>query len=376
MILDSSLRRLAVIRQLCWALKEPHGRLKDRLTVPAADVPDSDFRIDPETKLCPGVAVVNAVDSSMGEGIVNAVEVSDNAVCPVGSETSPDAGTGIKTADVLDVVMMDPAESVVVTATIMADGETFPGETRAIEVLDVVMMDPAESVVVTATTMADEETLPAETGAVEVLDVVIIDPAGFVVVYIMIVADDDCSKLEDDAVDVREVVTTDPAGFVVVKTTISEDGESTETEGIAVADVVKTDPLKSVVLSKAIDGEMVDPGIRTVLDVVTTDPAESVVVNATTIGDGERTETEGNDVVDTVGVTGIDPLESVLLNETVNGETVEPGIRNVPKVVITDPAEFVVANTIMDDDAITTLGCWTCEVLEIVATDPAESVVV
>ena len=341
-MLGSSLRRLAVIRQLCWALKEPHGRLKDRLTVPAADVPDSDFRLDPETKLCPSVAVVNAVDSSMGEGIVNAVEVSDNAVCPVGSETSPDAGTGIKTADVLDVVMMDPAESVVVTAT----------------------------------TMADEETLPAETGAIEVLDVVIMDPAGFVVVCIMIVADDDCSKLEDDAVDVREVVTTDPAGFVVVKTTISEDGESSETEGIAVVDVVKTDPLKSVVLSKAIDGEMVDPGIRIVLDVVTTDPDESVVVNATTVGDGERTETEGNDVVDTVGVTGIDPLESVVLDETVNGETVEPGIRNVPKVDITDPAEFVVANTIMDDDAITTLGCWTCEVLDMVATDPAESVVV
>ena len=86
MILDSSLRWLAGIRQLCWALKKPQGRLKDRLTVPAADVPDSDFRLDPETELCPGVAVVSPVDSSMGEGIVNAVEVSDNVVCPVGSE--------------------------------------------------------------------------------------------------------------------------------------------------------------------------------------------------------------------------------------------------------------------------------------------------
>ena len=49
---------------------------------------------------------------------------------------------------------------------------------------------------------------------------------------------------------------------------------------------------------------------------------------------------------------------------------------DVLEVVNTDPIEFVVVNTMMDDDAITVLGCWACEVLEMVATDPAESVVV
>lgn len=142
--------------------------MENGLTVPADDVPDSDFKAEPETKLCPGMAVVNAVDSNTGEGIVSAVEVPDDAVCPVGSEMSPDAEAGIKTAEVLDVVMTDPAESVVVNST----------------------------------TIADDEALPTGAWAVEVLDVVITDPAGFVVINSMTVADGDCSRLEDDAVGV------------------------------------------------------------------------------------------------------------------------------------------------------------------------------
>ena len=148
-------------------MRTPDGRLENGLTVPADDVPDSDFKAEPETKLCPGVAVVNAVDSNT-EGIVSAVEVPDDTVCPVGSEMSLDAEAGIKSAEVLDVVMIDPAESVVVNST----------------------------------TIADDETLPAGAWAVEVLDVVITDPAEFVVVNSMTVADGDCSKLEDDAVGV------------------------------------------------------------------------------------------------------------------------------------------------------------------------------
>ena len=109
---------------------------------------------------------------------------------------------------------------------------------------------------------------------------------------------------------------------------------------------------------------------------VITDPAEFVVVKTTTVGSGERTETGGTDLVNAVEVPVADPLESLVLDETVGGEMVVPGIRNVPEVVIRDPAEFVVVNTMMDDDAITTLGCWTCEMLEMVAADPAESVVV
>ena len=76
-------------------MKKPHGRLKDRLTVPADDAPDSDFKPEPETRLCPAVAVVNVVDSSIGEGIVSAIELSDDPVGPVGGEISPDAEAGI-----------------------------------------------------------------------------------------------------------------------------------------------------------------------------------------------------------------------------------------------------------------------------------------
>ena len=81
-------------------------------------------------------------------------------------------------------------------------------------------------------------------------------------------------------------------------------------------------------------------------------------------------------MVDTVEAAVTDPLKPVVLKETDGGEMVEPGIRSVVEVAITDPAEFVVVNTIMNDDAFTTLGFCTCEVLDIVATDPAESVVV
>ena len=270
--------------------------LEDRLTIPASGVPDSDFEVEPGTELCPGVVFVSVVDSSIGEGIVNAIEVSDDAVCPVGSEVSPDVDPGVRTACVLDVVMTDPAESVVVNAT----------------------------------TMADDETLPVKTWAIEVLDVVSTDPAEFVVVYSMTVADGDCSKLEGDAVEVREVVMTDPAGLVVVKRTTVADGESTEREGSDVVDMVETDPFNSVVLNETTDGEMVEPGKRTVLDVVTIDPAGFVVVNTITLGDGESTEIGGTDVVDTVKVPIIDLLESVVLKATVAGEIVELGIKKVP----------------------------------------------
>ena len=93
---------------------------------------------------------------------------------------------------------------------------------------------------------------------------------------------------------------TDPAAFVVVKTTIVAGGDSTEIEGTDVADVVKTDPLKSVVLNTGLDGDIVEPGIRNVAEVVITDPAELVVVITTTVGDGEGTEKEGTDGVEVV----------------------------------------------------------------------------